>query len=83
MKNHHRKEGKKDTNILYSVMLQCKLSEGKANAFVRDVKAAPEPQFYDWQIKDLSRFLTNHKQFSIFSADTTFNPTLLPQPISI
>ena len=57
-------------------MLQCKLSEGKLAAFVRDVKAAPEPQcvlFYDWQINNLSWFLTSAEQFSIFCADTTFN----------
>ena len=76
MKNFRRSEHKKDTNVLYSVMLQCKLSEGKADAFVRDVKAAPEPQcvlFCDWQLNDLSRFVTNQNQFSIFSADTTYN----------
>ena len=76
MKNFRRSEHKKDTNVLYSVMLQCKLSEGKADAFVRDVKAAPEPQcvlFSDWQLNDLSRLVTNPDQFSIFSADTTYN----------
>ena len=33
-----------------------------ADAFVRDVKAAPEPQcvlFCDWQISDLERFVTD------------------------
>ena len=43
LKNYRRNE-KKDTNVLYSVMLQCKVCEGKSEAFVRDVKAAPEPQ---------------------------------------
>ena len=76
MKNLRRSGKKKDSNVLYSVMLQCKLSQGKDNAYVRDVQAAPEPQcvlFYDWQIADLTRFLTNPKQFSVFSADTTYN----------
>ena len=43
LKNYRRSD-KKDSNVLYSVMLQCKVCEGKADAFVRDVKAAPEPQ---------------------------------------
>ena len=57
-------------------MLQCKSSEGSADAFVRDVKAAPDPQcvlFFDWQLKDLVPFLTNDKAFGIFTADTTYN----------
>lgn len=76
MKNYRRSEHKKDTNVLYSVMLQCKQSDGKVDAFVRDIKAAPQPQcilFYDWQINDLKRFLTNSCQFSIFTIDTTYN----------
>ena len=76
MKNYRRTEHKKDTNVLYSVMLQCKQSEGKVDAFVRDVKAAPEPQcilFYDWQIDDLKRCLTDSRHFSIFTVDTTYN----------
>lgn len=74
--NFRRSELKEDTNVLYSVMLQCKVSEGKEDAFVRDVKATPEPQcvlFTDWQLNDLSRFVTNQNQFSIFTADTTYN----------
>lgn len=76
MINYRRTEHKKDTNVLYSVMLQCKLSEGKTDAFARDVKAVPEPQcvlFYDWQITDLARFVTDRQQFSVFTADTTYN----------
>lgn len=76
MKDYRRTGHKKDADILYSVMLQCKLSEGKADSFVRDVKAAPEPQyvlFYDWQVADLARFLTNPRKFSVFTADTTYN----------
>ena len=42
MKNFHFSEYKRDTNVFYSVMLQCKVSEGMENAFVCDVKAAPE-----------------------------------------
>ena len=75
LKNYRRNE-KKDTNVLYSVMLQCKVCEGKSEAFVRDVKAAPEPQcvlFSDWQISDLERFLTGHGEYSILTADTTYN----------
>lgn len=31
----------KDSNLLYSIMLECKLAQGKSGAFVQDVKAAP------------------------------------------
>ena len=44
LKNYRRSEQKKDGNVLYSVMLQCKVCEGKEDTFVRDVKAAPDPQ---------------------------------------
>ena len=76
MKNYRRSEAKKDSDVLYSVMLQCKLSEGKTDAFVRDVKAAPEPQcilFTDWQLSDLFRFTTKPMEFCILTADTTYN----------
>ena len=33
----------KDSNVLYSIMVECKLTQGKENAFIRDVKAIPEP----------------------------------------
>ena len=49
--NHRRKQHKRDDNVLYSIMLSCKLAQGTREAFVRDVKAAPDPQsilFYDW-----------------------------------
>ena len=65
-----------EENVLYSVMLECKLAQGKSNAFVRDVKAAPEPMavvFFDWQLNDLERFCTNNHSFSVLSVDTTFN----------
>ena len=35
-----------DKDILYSIMLECKLVQGKGELFVQDVKAASEPQFY-------------------------------------
>ena len=65
-----------EENVLYSVMLECKLAQGKSEAFVRDVKAAPEPMavvFYDWQLNDLERFCANNHSFSVLSVDTTFN----------
>lgn len=40
MKNYRRSGQSKDANVLYSVMLQCKLVQGTADAFVRDIKAA-------------------------------------------
>ena len=57
-------------------MLQCKLTDGTSDAFVRDVKAAPDPQCimaFDWQLNDLVRFLTDGRKFCIFTADTTYN----------
>ena len=37
------KKHTKDPNPLYSVMLECKLAQGKTEMFVQDVKAAPQP----------------------------------------
>ena len=57
-------------------MLECKLTQGNSDAFVRDVKAAPSPQsvlFFDWQLRDMERFLTNNRQFGVLTVDTTFN----------
>ena len=68
IKNYRRSGNSKDQNVLYSVMLQCKLTDGTSDAFVRDVKAAPDPQCimaFDWQINDLVRFLTDEKN-SVF-----------------
>ena len=76
IKNYRRTGHTKDSNVLYSVMLQCKSSQGSADASVQDVKAAPEPQcvlFFNWQLQDLVRFLTNDKVFGIFTADMTYN----------
>ena len=76
MKIMRRSGTKKDSNVLYSLMLQCKMSEGKCDSFVQDVKAAPDPQcvlFTDYQISDLAWFTTNSREFSILTADTTYN----------
>ena len=76
IRNYRRSETKKDTDVLYSVMLQCKLSEGKSDSFVRDVKAAPDPQcvlYTDWQMSELVKFTTKQAEFSVFVADTTYN----------
>ena len=62
--------------MLYSVMLECTATQGSEDTFVRDVKAAPSPQcvlFFDWQLQDMRRFLTNNKEFGVFTADTTYN----------
>ena len=46
-----------DKNVLYSVMLECKLTQGKDNACMHlwDVKAAPSQSilFFDWQLRDM------------------------------
>jgi len=76
IRNYHPSETKKDTDVLYSVMLQCKLSEGKSDSFVRYVKAAPDPQcvlYTDWQMSELVKFTTKLARFSVFVADTTYN----------
>ena len=64
----------KDSNVLYSVMLECKLAQGKAGAFIHDVKAAPEPQsvlFSDWQLDDLVRLCTNNQPASQLTPHST------------
>ena len=66
----------RECDVLYCIMLECKLAQGKGELFVQDVKAAPEPQyvlFYDWQVDDLIRFCTNNQRFSVLTVDTTFN----------
>ena len=75
--NYRRVEKKRDDNVLYSVMLECKLAQGTQEAFVRDVKAAPDPQcvlFFDWQISDMERFLTRSSEHcGILTIDPTYN----------
>ena len=74
--NIRRSTSSKDQNVLYSVMLECKRVQGYQGAFVRDVKAALSPQgilFFDWQLHDMVRFLTNNRHFTILTANTTFN----------
>ncbi len=76
MKNFRRTSSSKDNNALHAIMLECKLAQGKTDAFVRDVKAAPEPMavcYRDWQIQDLKRLCTHPDNFSILTADTTYN----------
>ena len=76
VKNFRRTSTSKGNNALHAVMLECKLAQGKADAFVRDVKAAPEPMavcYSDWQIRDIKRFCTNPDEFTVVCADTTYN----------
>ena len=37
----HEKKHMKDPNPLYSIMLECKLAQGKVDVYVQDVKASP------------------------------------------
>ena len=56
IKNYCRTGHVKDQNILYSVMLQCKLTESISDAYVYDVKAAPDPHcatMFDFQLKKI------------------------------
>ena len=75
--NYRRDKNKKDENILYSVMLECKRAQGSRESFVRDVKVAPGPQCvlcYDWQLSDMERFVANTTdEHGILSIDTTYN----------
>ena len=75
--NYRRVENKKNDNVLYSVMLECKLSQGTKEAFVRDVKTAPEPQCvlcFDSQIADMERFLCDSSHtHGILTVDPTYN----------
>ena len=55
-------------------MLECKLTQGKVDAFVWDIKAAPEPMavcYSDWQILDLNRSCTDPDEFTVMYADIT------------
>lgn len=66
----------KDPNPLYSIMMECKISQGKSDCFVQDVKAAPQPMCVlstEWQLDDMVRFLTKNHHFGILTVDTTFN----------
>ena len=57
-------------------MPQSRITEWMLLYTYRDVKAAPDPQcvlFFDWQLNDLVRFLTDSRQFSVLTADTTYN----------
>ena len=70
------KRSVEDPNPLYSIMLECKLVQGKAEVFVQDVKAAPQPMCvlsFNWQLNDMERFLTNNQQFGVLTVDTTYN----------
>ena len=77
MSNYRRVENKKNDNVLYSVLLECKLCQETKEAFVRDVKAAPEPQCilcFDSQIADMERFLSSNSDVhGILTVDSTYN----------
>ena len=61
----------------YALVLQCKEDDkAKETAYVRKVVAAPEPAAvlaFDWQMKDIAKFCTNPKHFSVFQVDPTFD----------
>ena len=74
--NYRRFENKKDHSVLYSVMLECKLAQGCQELFVRDVKAAADPQCvlsFDWHLQDMEQFLTQPEEFRTLTVDTTYN----------
>ena len=57
-------------DLLYSIMVECKLSQGTSNEFVTDVKAAPFPMnvmCFRWQMNDMVRFLTRNPRFGVLS----------------
>ena len=57
----------------YALVLQCKEEDkAKETAYVRKVVAAPEPAAvlaFDWQMKDIDKFCTNPRHFSVFQVD--------------
>ena len=61
----------------YALVLQCKEEDkAKETAYVRKVVAAPEPAAvlaFDWQMKDIDKFCTNPRHFSVFHVDPTFD----------
>ena len=76
LRNLRRSATSHDSNVLYTILLECMLAQGTTDAFIRDVKAAPTPRsvlFFDWQLKEMKKFLTNNCNFGIFNVDTTFN----------
>ena len=78
--NLRRSTTGRDKNVLYSVMLECKTAQGSDSAYVRDVKAAPSPQcvlFFDWQLQDMARFLTNN-QHLLQTPHITLESSMLP-----
>ena len=80
MKYARQHQQVKDTNLLYTIMLECKLAQGTSQIFVQDVKAAPQPVCIlssEWQLDDMVRFLTNNHRFGILTADTTYKATTL------
>ena len=62
-------------DMLYTVMLQCKMAEGD-KCFVRDVTCAPEPMAVlgtNQQLFDLERFCCDPYKFCVLGVDPTFN----------
>ena len=62
-------------DMLYTVMLQCKMAEGD-KCFVRDVTCAPEPMAVlgtNQQLFDLERFCCDPFKFCVLGVDPTFN----------
>lgn len=61
----------------YALVLQCKEDDkAKETAYVRKVVAAPEPAAvlaFDWQMKDIAKFCTDPRHFSVFQVDPTFD----------
>ena len=74
IRNYRRSETTPAPDVLYSVILQWKLSEGMSDSFVCDLKAALDPQCVlctDWQMSELVKVTTKQAEFSVFVADTT------------
>ena len=61
------------SDLLYSIMLECKLSQGTLSEFVQDVKAAPfsmSVMCFEWQMNDMVEFLTSNHCFGVLTVDT-------------
>ena len=76
LQNLRRSATSHDSNVLYTILLECKLAQGTTDAFIRDVMAAPTPQsvlFFDWELMEMKKFLPNNCNFGILNVDTMFN----------
>ena len=86
--NIHRSTTGWDKNVLYSVMLECKATQGSEDMFVHDDKAVPSPQCVLFFIGNCRTWDTTHQQQKVWYFHSWYNiqswefyvtPTAYPQ----